>query len=299
MIDPNEWGAAVPGTSLAKVHLKNGEPQDGSCRGLDPFSGPNCASCPVHLSGFCGGLHADEFHQLSARASTQFIPADSRLTVNNDRAQFAMVVAGFFRVSRHSVDGHRQIIGLICPGEPIEFSQVTKYVEIEAATEAQICRIHPASAAGLLMESHGFRRSVLWARQRMAERMREHAWALGRLNAAERIALFLVDSCGCMPWQPLPSGGGILTMRLSRADIADYLGTTAETLCRVIGALDNIGLIRVRDCRHFEIPDLALLGRFACIERPKGGDDVTAPTASMCQGRSEAIPRGGVQGGRG
>jgi CRP/FNR family transcriptional regulator len=205
---------------------------------------------------------------LSARVGTQTIPAGRPLDFCEEQMRFAVLVSGILRISRQQADGRRQIIGLFFPGDLIEFSQVTDYVEIEAATDARICSFHRSGIADLLASSHDIRMALLAARQQMADRMRAHVWVLGALNPAERIALFLASSCSNMPWQPLPSGGRILTMQLPRADIADYLGTTVETLCRVIGKLDETGLIKARDHRHFEIPDLSCLRHFGRTGQP-------------------------------
>ncbi|WP_167767264.1 Crp/Fnr family transcriptional regulator [Jannaschia formosa] len=209
---------------------------------------------------------------MSVHADTRMILAGRPLDVGDQQEPLAVLVSGFLRIARQRADGRRQIAALICPGDLIEVSQMTDFMEIEAATDATICTIPRSRAAGILTSSHPFRRALLAARQRMADRMREHVWALGALHPAGRMALFLVNSSSIMPWQALPSGGGILTMELGRADIADYLGTTAETVCRVVGRLDEMGLIRARDHRHFEIPDLRRLGRFAGIGSPMAID---------------------------
>ena len=270
----------MPSMSIAEIQLQATVANAEMSRGSGTPRAPACVGCPVHHSGFCDVLSDAALCDLSVRASTQTIPAGRTLALSDKPAQFVIVLAGVLRLCRHRADGHRQIFGLIFPGELVEFSQMRDFVAIEAATDALACRIFPTSFNDLLTTSHGFRSAVLAARQQMTDRWREHAWVLGTLPPAERIALFLVNSCANMPWQPLPSGGGILTMQLPRPDIADYLGTTVETFCRVMGKLNDAGLVRSHGPKHFEIPNLLRLGRFVRTGRLAEIEPVAPPSPS-------------------
>ncbi|RUW43830.1 transcriptional regulator, partial [Mesorhizobium sp. M1A.F.Ca.ET.072.01.1.1] len=70
---------------------------------------------------------------------------------------------------------------------------------------------------------------------------------LGRQNAIERVAAFLVDMAerqGGLRQGDLP---------MSRADIGDYLGLTIETVSRVFTRLQDKGVIRLLNLRSIEI----------------------------------------------
>ena len=71
-----------------------------------------------------------------------------------------------------------------------------------------------------------------------------------------------------MPWEPLPGGGGVLDLDLPRADIADLLGTTIESISRISRKFHREGLIRIVDPRRFAIPDLARLARRGSLAPP-------------------------------
>jgi CRP/FNR family transcriptional regulator len=55
----------------------------------------------------------------------------------------------------------------------------------------------------------------------------------------------------------------IVHVPLSRRDIADYLGTTPETLSRNIQMLARNDVIRIVDSKHFELLDAAELIRYS------------------------------------
>ncbi|RVD53765.1 transcriptional regulator, partial [Mesorhizobium sp. M8A.F.Ca.ET.023.02.2.1] len=78
-------------------------------------------------------------------------------------------------------------------------------------------------------------------------RAQEHLLVLGRQNAIERVAAFLVDM--------MERQGGLRQVELpmSRMDIGDYLGLTIETVSRVFTRLKDKGVIRLLNLRSVEI----------------------------------------------
>jgi CRP/FNR family nitrogen fixation transcriptional regulator len=78
-------------------------------------------------------------------------------------------------------------------------------------------------------------------------RAQEHLLVLGRQNAIERVAAFLVDMA--------ERQGGLRQVELpmSRMDIGDYLGLTIETVSRVFTRLKDKGVIRLLGLRSLEI----------------------------------------------
>ncbi|TIT81046.1 MAG: transcriptional regulator, partial [Mesorhizobium sp.] len=78
-------------------------------------------------------------------------------------------------------------------------------------------------------------------------RAQEHLLVLGRQNAIERVAAFLVEMSDRQ--------GGLRQVELpmSRIDIGDYLGLTIETVSRVFTRLKEKGVIRLLSLRSIEI----------------------------------------------
>ena len=70
---------------------------------------------------------------------------------------------------------------------------------------------------------------------------------LGRQNAIERIAAFLIEMS--------ERQGGLrqLELAMSRTDVADYLGLTIETVSRVFSKLKQTGVIRLPSLRSVDI----------------------------------------------
>ena len=68
---------------------------------------------------------------------------------------------------------------------------------------------------------------------------------LGRKTAAERIASFLLE----MSERLISPGEAVIELPMSRADMADYLGLTIETVCRGLTELRRQGTIAVERTR--------------------------------------------------
>jgi CRP/FNR family nitrogen fixation transcriptional regulator len=76
---------------------------------------------------------------------------------------------------------------------------------------------------------------------------------LGRKNAQERIAAFLVDMA-----ERLKSANSV-ELPMSRQDIADYLGLTIETVSRTLTQLARNGVIDIPVSRRIVLRDRASL----------------------------------------
>lgn len=216
-----------------------------------------CHACLARAKGFCGGLDDRALEQLAFR-STRRTLAQHEALIPGD---LAVLTGGFLRAVNHGPDGKRRIVGLTLPGEAIVRDETAEDVTIEAATPVTLCHLQPASVRAALERSHRFRQTLYVQVRAKRDRALRLACAIGARSPEQRIAALLASCTGIMPWQPLPDGGGILTMEFERQDIAALLATTAETVCRALHRMDAAGVIRIRGTRRFEIGDLGRLRR--------------------------------------
>ncbi|MEO6103174.1 MAG: helix-turn-helix domain-containing protein, partial [Pseudoxanthomonas sp.] len=76
---------------------------------------------------------------------------------------------------------------------------------------------------------------------------------LGRRTATERTASFLVTLRD--RWKRINGQSAHVALPMTRADIADYLGLTVETVSRSFTRLRQENLIAARDPQHIELLD--------------------------------------------
>jgi CRP/FNR family transcriptional regulator len=169
---------------------------------------------------------------------------------------------GVVKLTKVMADGRQQIVGLqFAPdflGRPfIEESAITA----EAATESEVCNF-PRHVLDRLVKKtpeleHKLHRQAL----KELDEARDWMLTLGRKTAQEKVASFLyliathIDpECVDMSTFDLP---------LSRADIADFLGLTIETVSRQFTKLRKENVIRIENNRHVTVPDMDRLMRYA------------------------------------
>ncbi len=179
--------------------------------------------------------------------------------------------SGILRLQRHAVDGRRQILSLFLPGEIIGFEgEFREGVSVETVKQSGLCRMDQRKFDTILNRNDELRAELFRQKQDQLDRLHWLTWSLGALSPEQRLCAFLALSSRFMPFQWLPDGTAILSMQLPRADIADLLGTTVETICRINRKLSECGVIEIKDPSHFRILDLKQLTSLGQI---KGGFD--------------------------
>ncbi|WP_118138719.1 Crp/Fnr family transcriptional regulator [Oceanicella sp. SM1341] len=241
-------------------------------------AGPGCAECPARHLGLCDALSDAALARLAASVQPGSFAAGHSFWQEDGQASFVAVLrSGYLRMLRYSAEGRREIVGLAGPGALVgEAEGGHGGYALEAVTGASLCRVERSRFRELMAADRELRRGVCLRYAERLEALRRHIWSRGLLTPEERLCGFLVLASAFLPYQPLAGGGGVLTIEFRRADIADLLGTTKETVSRSLQHLQAQGLIRLRDARHVLIPEPARLAR-------RGGLDGAAPAGAPAQ----------------
>lgn len=104
-------------------------------------------------------------------------------------------------------------------------------------------------------------RALLERMERALHRCRDKTVGLGRKNAQERLASFLVAMAERMEMRE--DGVCVLDLPMSRRDIGDSLGLTIETVSRQFGELRAQGLLQTDGRYRVKLPDLLALENLA------------------------------------
>ncbi len=152
------------------------------------------------------------------------------------------VLSGCVRLVKLMEDGRRQISAFLLAGEQFGFDALdTHDFAAEAVTDVVLRRYPRRTVEALAEQQFALARRL---RDLTAASLRAaHAQLvlLGRKTASERIASFLLDMDARLPARR----SGALELPMSRTDMADYLGLTIETVCRVLAHLRRDGTIAV------------------------------------------------------
>ena len=214
-----------------------------------------CLHCQVRHLAVCSVLSSEEMHALDAAAGLQVLPPGAMLARQGDpRRQVFTVTRGALRMVRLSADGRRQVAGFALPGDFVGLSgAATHQHDIEALGETELCRFS-LDAMQRLGERFPHLQGKLLERACVElDSARERMMSLARMTPTERLADFLLTlaarqaRCG----DPGPS----LALPMPRADIADHLGLTVETVSRSLTALRTRGLIALPGTYRVDILD--------------------------------------------
>lgn len=154
-------------------------------------------------------------------------------------------------------DGRRQVVELLSQGDVFGFAKGEyRDCSAETLTPARVRLIERRSAERSCSFQRVLARQVLL----QLEAMHEHAVLLGRKSAMERVASFLLRLAG---EDVAPEEAPVITLSMTRQEIADYLGLTIETVSRSFSELKRRGLIalekqdRVRIANYDAVETLA------------------------------------------
>lgn len=221
-----------------------------------------CITCPARKSDICGGLDDREIRDLAANSHRLALKVGETLVWDGDGAQYSYVITrGALRASKSSDDGRRQILDFLFTGQFVGIpSDAAYHYDVEALTDSEVCRFDKRKLEQLMAKhpnlERGYRRGVA----RQLEDAYEHAYALGRRTAMERVAAFLLDlrasSCA-------KTATGVLKLPMTRNDIADFLGLTLETVSRAFSRLKSLGVIRLASAQEIEVRDAERLKALA------------------------------------
>lgn len=178
-----------------------------------------------------------------------------------DDAEYSYkVISGAVRLSKMMSDGRRQVAEFALPGDFIGLNWLDEHaMTAEALTDVTLIAYTRGRLERLGDENEVIRaelfatlRHDLWAAQ-------NHLVLLGRQSALERVACFLLNL--------LERGRNveksIIQVPMTRRDIADYLGLTIETVCRMLTRLKQAGAIGIPDRHTITVRSLNGLRRAA------------------------------------
>ena len=162
-----------------------------------------------------------------------------------------LVEFGTVRICRLTADGRRQISAFHFAGEVFGFEPAGEHENYAECVDGAGIRLLRAAS------DEGLGENVLSIALRTLARAQDHLMLLGRMNASEKMAAFLVDLFDRQ------DADRVIDLTMQRNDVADYLGLTFETVSRVLKVLKDTRVVRLPSVSQIEVLDLAALRRLA------------------------------------
>jgi CRP/FNR family transcriptional regulator len=217
----------------------------------------------IRYQSVCAHCCEDELAQLNAiKSYRDFEPGQEIVAAGEVNDLLGSVVDGVVSLSITMLDGRRQTVGLMFPSDFIgrPMRSVVPYDAI-ALTPVRLCLYARSSFERVLQNSPALENRLLAILLDELDAAHEWMLLLGRKTPREKIATFLMMLVrrAVKPKDRLPRGDFIIELPMTREAIADYLGTTMETVSRHLNSLHRAGVIDLVDARRIRVPDVLSL----------------------------------------
>ena len=228
------------------------------------LSAPPCRNCDVVREiAFCADLNHDEIKRLATVRCHAHLPSAFTIFREGDPSDHVYSVSGgAVKLYKLMSDGRRQIIGFLFSGDMFGLGLDGGYVyTAETVTPTQLCRFTHRKLDSLMSEIPRLERKLFSVTVKDLVAAQEQMLLLGRKTAKEKVATFLLRLSRRAVLQGHSSSP--IALPMSRADIADYLGLTIETVSRTFTQLKKEGIIGLPDPGHATLLDDAGLRELA------------------------------------
>ncbi len=225
-----------------------------------------CQSCEARHRGICGALSPQQLLHLSKfTTKTSFESSDEMVMEGDEVDRYSNILSGVVKLSKLLADGRHQIVGLqFAPdflGRPFKTKSSTS---AEAATDVRLCTFPKTILEDMIVQSPELEHTLHQQTLKELDEARDWMMTLGRKSASEKVASFLLlIGTNIDPEKSMNSNSVKFEIPMKRADIADFLGLTIETVSRQLTKLRKAGIIELENNRSVYIPDVHKL-ELAC-----------------------------------
>lgn len=252
-------GYVMPAMTTALNHdasHRDAEQFDPSPESLDGTPSPAglvhqpCVLCPARRRSLCAALAPCELPALAQIAGHQEFGPHREVAEEGDPADSVLLVlSGTLMLHKLLPDGRRQVTGFVRRGEAVNLrDQHGCYpCTVTAIALTRVCCLPQRDLEPLMERFPALRDRLLTMALDALAIDQERMLLLGRKTARERLCSFLYE------WA---AGSSVpVELPMMRADIADFLGLTTETVSRSFSRLKAEHLIRFPEERLLELLD--------------------------------------------
>lgn len=187
-----------------------------------------------------------------------------------------IVNSGIFKLVNLSSDGREQVVGLQFKGDWLGFDGIATGrhgCDAVAMDTGEVWTVRYDSLLQACARQPALMGVMHTAMSREMTRDRDALLSICTLPADARVAEFLHNWASSLSERGLRTDQ--ITLRMTRAEIGNYLGMKLETVSRALSRLAREGVIEFSEMgrREVRIPDLAVLS--ACVQRSLAPEGAT------------------------
>jgi CRP-like cAMP-binding protein len=166
----------------------------------------------------------------------------------SDQAAY-ILISGWAFSYKLMANGERQIVDFQIPGDFLGLRSVLLHISdhsIEPVTDIEVTEVHVSDLLEAFSQTPRLATAVMWAASRDEAMVVEHLVNVGRRNATERMAHFLLELGARLALVGLGSREGF-ACPITQYLLADALGLSAVHVNRVLRQLREAKLLTFRD----------------------------------------------------
>ncbi|WP_020175582.1 Crp/Fnr family transcriptional regulator [Methyloferula stellata] len=170
-----------------------------------------------------------------------------------DEATYLYLLAeGVVRTHHVLNNGERQVLAFLWPGDLFGLAENGRYLSCaEAITPSKVYRFPIRRLEHFLLKNPSIQDSFFVKAVYDLRNTQRQLIVMGRFDIPRRLAAFLLDCSAHEHY--FDHRTKILTLPMNRDDIADYLGTSAETVTRALNRLESEGMVQRITARKIEL----------------------------------------------
>ncbi|WP_020175585.1 Crp/Fnr family transcriptional regulator [Methyloferula stellata] len=170
----------------------------------------------------------------------------------SEAAYLYLLASGVVRTYHVLNNGERQVLAFHWPGDLFGLAENGKYLDSsETIASSKVYRFPVGRLEQFLLMNPNIQEIFLVKAVHDLRNTQRQLIVMGRLDIPRRLAAFLLDCSAHERY--FDHRANILTLPMNRYDIADYLGTSAETVTRALSRLESEGMVRRVTARKIEL----------------------------------------------
>jgi CRP-like cAMP-binding protein len=224
------------------------------------FEIPHCETCLPRLHSIFGVLSGEELAKLELHKGCNFHRSGQVLFYEGDYPSGLYCInRGKVKLTRTGEAGREQIVRLAREGDSVGYRALVSGTPYELTAtvieDASICFIPRQTFHAIMVDNPSLTGRIIRQLTQDLAKAEQKQVSLAQKQVRERLAetlLMLREFYGC------EDDHRTLRSRLSREDIANYVGTATETVIRLLSEFSREGLI-VLDGKQIRITDIKAL----------------------------------------
>lgn len=208
----------------------------------------SCSNCALHQLCLPAAIGGDDLERLDGIVKSRgpLERGELLFSAGQKFASLYVVRSGSFKTFTESEQGNVQVLGFHLPGEIIGFDALAENqhrCSAEALEKSTLCEVPFSQLEQVAARVPGLQHQLLRVISREVVSDHAHLVMMGRKQAQERLAIFLTSLADRRKSLGFPVD--VLTLSMSRYDLANYLGLVVETVSRLFTRMAELGVLEV------------------------------------------------------